>query len=166
MLEELKGLKRAALYSNDDFIFVQTYSGYRTSAVDLNGETIFLPIEVNADELGGAILAALAVSRVISVEEIESYRDLERLKKVSLEWRRKIIQKYEYKTETRIFRNMKYCSIRSVNENIEFSPTIHKKKDSWVGTGLKGADHVIVTEKDSVGAIGRAALLALTRSTG
>lgn len=165
-MTELKDLRRAGLYHNDDFICVQTYSGYRSSSIDLNGKMILLPSRVDAEELGYAVIAALTASRVISIEEIASYRDLDRLREVSLKWRSKIMGKYGYKKEAQIFKNMKFCTVQANNCIIEFTPTIHEKKDSWVGTGLDGEDRVTVLHEDSMGKIGQAALLALARSTG
>jgi len=165
-MNELLNLKRAGIYSNDDFICVQTNSGYRLSVIDLDGETIFLSCQVTPKELGRAVKAALAVSRVIPLDEIVAYHDLNRVKEVSEEWKRQIVERFKYKNESRIFKNMKYCILQSMDGIIKFSPTVHKGKDSWIGAGMEEEDYVFIEECESSEKVGKAAALALSRCIG
>ena len=63
----------AHVYKNQDFIEVETFSGYSRRTSDPDGIQILLPLDVSDEELGQATLLALSKSRIIDVSEIGTF---------------------------------------------------------------------------------------------
>lgn len=164
-MSEIVQKKWAAIYANEEFIFVETCSGLRRTASDPNGEQIFLNAAPEPSELGQAVLAALSKSRVLAPEEIGSFFDVAAIEKRYEDWVSKVMQKYGYAARRDLFKKMKHCQLECSEGTISLRPTFHEKPEAWSGKGIDKGDHVLVPETVSTQEAGEGVLLALSRCT-
>jgi hypothetical protein len=94
----------ASAYQNQDFIYIETHSGYRGTAVDPDGVQILLPPDASNEDLGKASLAALSKSRIIDISEIATFFDLDKTTKNYNNWVADLMNKYGYKTKRALFK--------------------------------------------------------------
>lgn len=153
----------ASAYANQDFISINTNSGYRGSARDPKGKQIFLPLQVSDEHLGLAILEALSVSKFLSTDEVHSFFDLSVTEKNYEDWVALLMEKYNYKSRRAVFKEMKHCLINRVNGIVTIKPTNHEKLEAWGGTGIPDSDIESVRETASEVELGAALKVCLGR---
>lgn len=162
---------------NTDFIFVNTFSGHRSSRADPQGVEHFFSPDAADNELGFALLDALAHSRFVLSEPrkdvwIHPEATFDRaLYDYSLtnqrygQWVGSTLKRYGYKTKRALFKEMKKCSIESKKDQIIIRPSHHEKLEVWSGKGLSESDYVIIPSGSSPAAVGAALRLAFSRCT-
>src|SRR5687767_5276370 len=116
----------AGAVSNGDFVCVETYSGYRSSQSDPKGKQYLLSPDVSDQELGAAVLDALAHSRFVTPQEDLDLFECDSLVLRYKEWVQSVMKKYRYKSKRAMFKNMKNCSIEKREGIIEISPWHHE----------------------------------------
>ena len=153
----------ATVYKNQDFIEVETFSGYRSRTSDPDGIQRLLPLDVSDEELGQVILLALSKSRVIDVSEIGTFFNMDNIKKRYDAWVADLMTKYNYKTKRALFKNMMQCSLRISDGILTISPTRHEKLEGWGWEGISDDDKVVLSVNSTTEEIGAGLRLALSR---
>jgi hypothetical protein len=160
--EEKKWCK---VFMNNDFLNVQTRSGYRSYVFDSDGENIFLPPDFNAVTLGESVLKALSKSRIIDPKDFGVFFDRDRLQNQYNEWINYCKKTYGYKTKKAMFRDIKNLDIELYNRKIIMRPWHQEKPEIFGPTKNKELDNVIISTDSTPEEIGRAVHLALSRCT-
>lgn len=162
---------------NADFICIETYSGYRSSQADPQGVQHLVCPDVSDQELGAAVLDALAHSRFVLPEPRKdvwihpeatfdmSLYDFDLNNQRYSEWVCKLIELYSYKSRRALFKGMKSCGVESKNDEITIRPSHHEKLEAWSGKGISESDYVIVSANSTPSDIGAALRLAFSRCT-
>ena len=153
----------ACVCKNQDFILVVTYSGYRRTTRDPDGVQTLLSLDVSDEELGQATLLALSKSRIIDVSEIETFFNIDNVKKRYDAWVTDLMAKYNYKTKRALFKNMMQCSVEIRDGCLTISPFCHEKLEAWSGKGLTEDDDVILPVNSTTEEIGAGVRLAFSR---
>ena len=130
--------------SNQDFSLIETVSGYRgAAALDPKGIQRFLAPDASDEELGLAVIDALAHSRWVLPAprsgssyppEVEFDLELYDYKKVAeryAAWTKDLMARYGYKTKRALFKNMKSCAIERKGGTITIRPSHHEKLEAW-----------------------------------
>lgn len=160
-------------------LFVQTYSGYRSTRADHKGQKNLLAPNATDEDLGTAVLDALSHSRfvlgapregVALGAEVEFDMELYDYKKAAeryAEWTQDLMARYGYKTKRALFKDMKNVSIESKNGVMTFSPSHHEKMEAWGREkGRDSFEDVMVSASSTAAEIGAALRLAFSRCTG
>lgn len=152
----------ASIKMNEQFISIQTYSGYRGHRADPDVPSFLFELDATDEALGQGLLDALSKSRCIDLSEVGGFFDLDRTYREYNQWIEFMMSRYGYKTKRALFKNMENCSAYVYDSTIEISPTYHVKLEAWDGTGDKSLD-VHVSIHDTPAVIGQAIRLALSR---
>ncbi|UYG03996.1 contact-dependent growth inhibition system immunity protein [Halomonas sp. LR3S48] len=153
-------------YMNDEFVQVETCSGYRGGYPDPEGRRLQLSPKASDDEMGEALLRALARSRFIHPDEDRSFFDIRgRVVPQYQEWVKEMMDRYGYKTKRAMFKNMKSCSVESHDGRITIRPSHHEKLEAWSGDGISESDYVVIPAASSPTEVGAALRLAFSRCT-
>lgn len=152
---------------NEEFLLIETCSGYRMIKADPRGKQLYFPPDVDHQVLGLALLEVLSASRIIhplkrSEEDLELF-DWKKNEVRYKAWIESVKEKYRYKTNKAMFKNMASCHITRRQGTIEIVPTFHDRLQSWSGTGIEKSDHVIIPSDSDPAAIGAALKLAFSR---
>jgi hypothetical protein len=148
---------------NNEFILIETMSGFGRCGKDYNVlDQILLP-NVDNKTLGENILLALSKSRTITKEEYAAFFNLETNKKRHEEWEKNLMKKFGYKTKRALYRKMNRCGIYLKNGVIEISPSNHEKLKAW--GGIRNAD-VFLSLNNSPEEIGAGLRLAFSKCIG
>ena len=153
----------ASVYKNQDFIEVETFSGYRMTTSDPDGVQKLLPLDVSDEELGQVTLLALSKSRVIEVSEIGTFLNIDNIKKRYDAWVADLMAKYNYKTKRALFKKMMQCSVEIRDGRLTISPSWHEKLEAWSGEGLTEDDDVVLSVNSTTEEIGAGVRLAFSR---
>ncbi|WP_035061424.1 contact-dependent growth inhibition system immunity protein [Andreprevotia chitinilytica] len=157
----------AAVYRNDEFIHIETHSGYRGGLPDPDGKRFLLSPDVADEELGTAVLSALANSRFLPPREHEAFFDMRGRVVPQYEvWVSELMARYGYKTKRALFKNMANCGIEVCEGQLKISPTHHEKLEAWSREKNDGIEDVLISSTSSVVEVGAALRLALSRCTG
>lgn len=160
---------------NEDFIYVKTHSGYRSSRADPLGVEHRSAPDVSDIELGEMLLDALARSRFVVHQarddiwihpEASVDKDLYDHGLTNQrydEWVNDLLASYSYKTKRSLFKNMRRCSMESVGGAIKIRPSCHEKLEGWSGKGISENDYVVVLTDSGAENIGKALRLAFSR---
>lgn len=155
------------VFTNQDFLSVNTYSGLGKTKRDSLFPSHLLPTDANEQSIGETILQALSNSRTLTVlEDRVAFFDLEKGKEQYAAWIAMLMEKYDYKTKKALFKDMKNCGIHCVNGVITISPTRHEKLEGWGRTKGDGIEDVILSVDSSPYEIGAGLRLALSRCKG
>lgn len=154
---------RATAFSNEDFILIETKSGYGRMQTDPDAPQYLLSTDASDAEIGNSVLAALSRSRQIGLDEVATFFDLVRLEKEYSAWIEDLMRIYGYKARRALFKNMMNVSIELEESGaaIRFTPMRHKASDSWVGDD--DIEDVIVPATSSATELGAAFRIALSR---
>lgn len=156
----------AYIKSNNDFIFIETYSGYFNCLPDPEGKRFFLSPSSSDDELGERVLEALAVSRMIDPKEKPEFFDFRgRVATQYNEWVADAMIRFGYKTKRALFKGMKNCSVDEVDGAITIRPSHHEKLEAWSGKGITETDCVVISSNTPINEVGMALRLAFSRCT-
>lgn len=157
--------KWAAIYANDEFICFQTFSGFRSSAMDLEGKTILVKPDDAPHILGQALHDALLASRFLRADELDAFFSIELGKERYETWVAGLMRRYEYSSRRGLFKRMKRCSVEQSGGVTTLRPLRHEKLESWSGNGIDSNDHVQLSDSSSFVELGQGVLLALSRCT-
>lgn len=162
---------------NTDFICIETYSGYRSSQADPQGAQHLVRPDASDQELGAALLDALAHSRFVLPEPRKdiwihpeatfdmSLYDYDLNNQRYVEWVCKLMEVYGYKNRRALFKDMKNCGVESKNDGITIRPRHHEKLEAWSGKGISESDNVVIPANSSPAEVGAALRLAFSRCT-
>lgn len=165
----------AGVYTNADFILIETNSGYRGSVRDFRGIQNFLKSDADDGELGEAILDAMAHSRFVlgvprtdvwlhpDVEFDQELYDYQKTAERYKAWKADLMARYGYKTQRALFKGMKHCLVERNNGVITLQPWHHEKLEAWSGLGIE--ENVTLPADSTPKEIGAALRLAFTRCT-
>lgn len=156
-------LKSAAIYANEQFICMDTWSGYGDLLRDPKGKSIILPSSADNVSTGNALLEVISVSRQMSLDEANALADLDVLKQNYDAWVQTLLAGSTYKNRTAMFRNMKSCSVTIKDGSFIVKPSYHDRLEAWSGDGITESDYVIIPANSSPDDIGAAIRLALSR---
>jgi hypothetical protein len=118
---------------------------------------------ISLDAISENLFTVLSFSRVVSSSDPEFASFPKKFLGYS-DWVKSIMQKYNYKTETLIYRNMQSCSATLENNNITLSP---KKHSSIRGCdGMDKSFDLVISSNSSPEIIGAAVKYSITRCTG
>ena len=165
--DEVKPWKSAEAYWNGDFYLVETFSGYRLGRRDPTGAQHTLPPNADAQELGTALLDALAHSRFLSLEEARVVGDYKKGQEEYVAWTEALMARHDYKTKRALFENMARCGISLLvgDSQMVIRPQHHDQLEGWGRTKDDGIEDVIVPLERSSEEVGKALLLAFSRCT-
>ncbi|WP_313117511.1 contact-dependent growth inhibition system immunity protein [Ectopseudomonas guguanensis] len=162
---------------NKEFIYVKTYSGYRSSRADPKGVEHHASLDVSDQDLGAMVLDALAHSRFVLPEprkdvwihpeatfDVDLY-DYDLTIQRYNQWIDNTLGRYSYKNKRALFKDMKKCSIESKDGQIVIRPSHHEKLEAWSGKGVSESDYVIIPSGSGPSDIGAALRLAFNRCT-
>ena len=153
----------ANVCKNQDFILVETYSGYRSRTSDPDGIQMLLPLDVSDEELGQATLLALSKSRIIDISEIGTFFNIDNVMKRYDAWVADLMAKYNYKTKRALFKNMMQCTVEIRDGRLTISPSCHEKLEAWSGKGISDDDKVVLSINSTTEEIGAGVRLAFSR---
>lgn len=148
---------------NDEFISIETYSGYFNFLDDPAAPEHLLTPNASEEEIGRALLDALSRSRILIPKENRDFFSFERAGVRYEEWVKKIMARYGYKTRRVMFADMKNCSIRSQEGQIVFGPSNHVKLEAWGWNKSDGIEDVVIPETSSAVEVGNALKEAFSR---
>lgn len=169
-----------AILDNQDFIWIETYSGYTLTASDPLGKQYLLELTVENIDLGAALFDALAHSRFIIPEIFvkqnptawrnpeaiivpENIFEREYLTQRYNEWISQISKQFGYKSKRAMFKNMRSVDATKFDGNITLSPSNHERLEGWGGDGISEKDNVVLPENSSPDKVGEGIRLALSR---
>lgn len=150
---------------NQDFILIETCSGYNRFAKDPKGASHHLSCNTDNESLGRAVIDALSHSRFLTLKEVEEFFDYERIQKNYENWRQNLMTRYGYKTKKALFKNMMSVSIEVYEGQMTLMPWSQEKLEAWGPTPNGDADNVIIPADSSSEDIGAALRLAFSRCT-
>ncbi|EBW6362405.1 hypothetical protein DPU24_16530 [Salmonella enterica subsp. enterica serovar Oranienburg] len=155
------------VFSTNEFLSVETYSGLGMTGKDPLFPSHLLPPNADNYLIGEIIIQALSDSRTLNQpEERIVFFDLEKGKENYAAWIAMLMNKYDYKSKKVLFKDMKKCSIHCVNGVITISPTRHEKLEGWGRTKGDGIEDVVLSTNNSPAEIGAGLRLALSRCKG
>ncbi|HAV71795.1 MAG TPA: hypothetical protein DCX91_07740 [Stenotrophomonas sp.] len=172
-MNKLRKTQWASVKANQEFVTVQTFSGYRSSRMDPEGVRLILPPNVENEALGTAVLAALDASRFVLAQPREDVwihpeatfdkrlYDLEFLKNASDEWVGLHMRKFGYKTRRELFKELLDCNVERRDQEIIISPTVHEKLEGW--GGVPEDQHVVLPGSVTPAEVGEGVRLAMSR---
>lgn len=153
----------AEAMNNGDFIEISTYSGYRSRVRDPETPSHKLPPDVDDLTLGLTVRQALEMSRSLSLEEMNAYRNLDTLKVNYENWVDGMMKHCNYKSRRALFKNMKSCGISLKDDIITIRPSNHERLEGWSGDGLSEEDRVKLPADCTDAELGAGLRLAFSR---
>ncbi|WP_180189862.1 contact-dependent growth inhibition system immunity protein [Achromobacter insuavis] len=152
--------------SNNEFIFLETYSGYWNFLPDSEGERYLLSHSSSDADLGSAAIAAISASRQIDPKNDPNFFDIAgRVVPKYKDWVSEMMERFGYKTKRAMFKDMKSCSVELVGGAYVMQPSHHEKLEAWSGEGLTENDYVLLPADSSSERVGAALRLTLARCT-
>ena len=156
----------ASAKKNRKLFCVDTCSRYRATATDPKGKQHLLTPGIGDQDLGIAVLDALAHSRfIVPLEQPEEHQGLFDFNRNYSEWVKCLMEHYGYTTKHALFNDMKLCNIESREGTITIRPTHHRSLEAWGGAGISEEDYVRISSDGPPDEIGAALRLAFTRCT-
>lgn len=165
----------ATVKCNDQFICVETLSGYRFgTVVDFRAPQLLLAADASNDLLGAAVTKALSASRIVLGEpgpesrlrtDIEFDRDLYDYKLTAdryATWKKNLMTKYGYKTQKALFKGMKSCTITMAGSEMTIKPFNHDRLEGWSSPTDMNMDGLVFSADDEP-TVGLKLRLALSR---
>lgn len=157
---------RASCYCNSELLLVETQSGLGMVAADPLFPPHLLHPDADNQSIGEVVLQALSDSRTLTIEECDTFFDVEKGKAQYAAWIAMLMKKYGYKTKRALFKDMKNCGVHCINGFITFSPTRHEKLEGWGRTKGDGIENVVLSVDSTPAEIGAGLRLALSRCKG
>ncbi len=157
----------ANAYTTDEFMSIETYSGFGMTRRDPLFSSHLLPPNAEDRLIGEKVMLALSNSRTLNeLEERVVFFDLEKGKEQYSSWIAMLMEKYGYKTKRALFKNMRNCGVHLVNNIITIQPSFHETLEGWSGDTISKSDYVVLTADSSQAEIGAGLRLALSRCKG
>jgi CDI immunity protein len=152
--------KWAAFGSNGKLYSIETYSGYRSSALDDLGNASILPMSAGAIEIGAALRAALDASRMLPAPAIYKFMKLDNLYRRVNAREAELMAFHGCTTRQTLLKKMMHVNLVQTGGEVEISSSIKRGLDAYEGDGLPP---IILPETASNEELGVAALQALAR---
>jgi hypothetical protein len=116
------------------FVCVETWSGYRMSALDPSGARHLLAPDCEDVALGRAVLDALSRSRFFSLEEVRSTDFFNRDVRAAIyaDWVLKLRTAYGL-TRRALFKDLHQCDVTATAGTIVMDPKRHVRVEAWEG---------------------------------
>lgn len=178
VLSEVVGVRWGGVKANGDFIFIETWSGYRSASRDPRSVQYLFDVDASNEALGAALVEVLAHSRFVlpaprtdvlihpevtfGADLYDYKNDIERY----AEWTKALMENYGYKTKRALFKDMKSCEIEEREGMIIIGPSHHEKLEAWGREKGDGIEDVVIATSSSHAGIGAALRLAFSRCTG
>lgn len=158
--------KWASAYFNGDVYIIKSKAGYGSCVHDPKGYEEHLQATATDEEVGGAVVKAVAHSRFVRPDDAEEFEQLHSPTRIAADyasWVTSLLERHRYKTRRALFKNMDLCGVTVTGEEMEFTPMRHEKLEGWVGLELNRHESVLIPANSSFGDIGGALRLALSR---
>jgi CDI immunity protein len=152
--------KWAAFGSNGKLYNIETYSGYRSRALDDRGNSSILPMSANAIEIGTALRAALDASRMLPAPEIYKFMELDNLYRRGNAREVELMAFHGCTTRQTLLKRMMNVDLVQTGGKVSISSSIKRGLDAYEGDGLPP---IVLPETASDEELGVAALEALAR---
>ena len=178
MNEVIRGYWENA-YLNDDFICVETWSGYRGGhRGDPKGKQNFVAPDASDEALGAAVLDALAHSRWVlgaprdgfvdppGLEYDMELYDYKQTAEQYIQWIKNLMERYSYKTKRALFKDLENCRIAVKGGVMKITPMRHTKLEQWEGLGPNDEGSIEIPADSTPVEIGSAVRLAFSRCVG
>ena len=157
----LPDIWRAQIRVTDRFIYLESASGFILFVPDPDGYSDYLDPDVSDQVLGEALLKALAGSRVVTPGTEGDLYDEDRVARAYEAWVTDARARFGYKAKRALFKDMLYCSARTLRGEITIMPSRHSKLEAW--TRLDEDQYVTMPATASAKEAGAALRLALSR---
>jgi len=122
---------------------------------------MYLSAGANDDELGQALLRALARSRFIWPRDEPEFFKWERYTQCTRNWQNDFMKRYGYKTKREAYKNMDWCWVERSEGKMSIKP--HKRDKPEYFRDLPPDKTVVIPATDDAAAVGIALRLALNR---
>ena len=152
----------ASVAATPKLLWVRTLSGAVATRVDPRGADHVLAPASSDEELGAAVLDALARSRYVGTDT-ELGVEIERVRKHNEERLLELAPQFGYKNARAVLRSMKFCPVVVMGKEILFRPTRHTGLEHW--RYLPEEFVVRLASPAGEREVGRATRLALSRCT-
>lgn len=157
----------ANVFITNAFLCIDTYSGLGMIGRDPLYPSHLLSLDAEEGLIGETILQALSDSRSLTDrEERAAFFDPEKGKEKYRIWIAMLMDKYDYKTKSALFKNMRKCGVHLVNNTITIRPSFHEKLEAWSGDRFNETDYVVLCADSTTFEIGAGLRLALSRCKG
>jgi len=154
---------RASAKANRHFISIEILYGMSMGILDKDVENIFLPPDMEDDEiLGEAVLFALKSSRPVYADELPVICNHKRNKELYDEGIKQMMKRFKCRTKGDLMRRTKSVFISKNGDFISFSPSRQEKLDAWSGISDQTGD-VVISFSSKPAEIGAALRLAFDR---
>lgn len=153
----------AQIWSNPDFILVETCLGGLFRSQDPKAPQHFLSPDADEATIGAALVAALSRSRVISLAEVREFADAAAVGARYAAWVNHLMERHHYKSRRALFSQMKSVDVSQARpSSILLQPTLHDQLEGWGREKDDGIEDVTVFPT-GVEDIGIAVRVALSR---
>ncbi|MEW9809143.1 MAG: contact-dependent growth inhibition system immunity protein [Candidatus Symbiodolus clandestinus] len=153
----------AEVYKNNEFVSIETYSGYGSSRADPKGKEYRLPVDADDRTLGDAVLDTLQYSRIVHPKEDPELFSNQKMMERYQQWVAELMAAYGYKSRRALFKEMHSCSIEKIQGSITIFPRWHEKLEGWSISASKGPFPIIIPDSSNPEEIGAALKLAFSR---
>lgn len=160
-------IRNTTIYVNQDFIFLETRSGYIMAAADPEGSWTYLKLDITDTQLGEELLKALALSRKFTREEYKTYPwcNMIAIGERYTQWIAETMQLYGYKNKRKMFSQMSLCHATVYEDGqLVIRPGHHEKLEAW-GAVRRPDQNVELPYPSPPEEVGKALRLALSRCT-
>lgn len=131
---------RATVFFNQDFFYLCTMSQGMLAYAEPSAPPYYLPPDVDDATLGRTLRAALAASKLVSVDEFQKIFHSGVVQRVGEEHDALAMKQYGYKTKRAMYRKMNCCWLSVSGGQIEIKPTHHKSTDGYSGISNDGPE--------------------------
>jgi hypothetical protein len=164
MSDNWRPSQTASAVCNQDFILLETFSGYRRKLRDVTVPGNFLDPSVSDAALGTAVIRALAASRQIPPEEFGTFFDVRAGAEHEKRWVSDLKGRFGYKTKRELFRNLMSVSVSLRDDRIEFMPFRQDGVGCWIRTNDDGIQDVVIDANSEPSDVGKALRQAFANS--
>ena len=131
-MEEPTKKQYARATDNGDFISISTCSGnHGVCAADPQGKHHLFASDVGEEQIGHAVLDALAHSRFLAFKDHPEWYDRDENKRRNDEQVAMLMSRYGYKQRSALFSSMELCTIELVGGIITIEPQNHIRPEVW-----------------------------------
>jgi len=102
--------------------------------LDPAGKALLLTRDCSDEELGTALLNALAASRMLTLKQAETFFAVAELQERYKAWVAGLMQHYKLKTKKALFTGMDNCHVTEREGVVSISPNAHQRLEGWVRT--------------------------------
>ena len=149
---------------HEDFIELRSTLFIGLLIIDLKHGTILLQPDCPDNELGEAVLKALAAFKVVPAEERAAVKKLSKDEDWYGQWIEERMARFGYKRKGQLFKRLYSCSIRNTEGELIIRPSNHDQLEGW--SGLGDSEEVHIPADSTPEEIGAALRLGFSRCWG